>query len=149
MFRRNGESFEKQVRAGEVYVGDLAADGDIRIDGTVRGRIITSSRLVVGPEGRVDGSIRAGEVVVAGEIRGTVEAAIRLHVLEGARLFADTFAGLLLIEEGAECRGSVRLRSLRPDGKVEEVVVTLPPPQGAGVTRQSSERPRPATAQPE
>lgn len=107
-------------------MGDLTARGDIRVDGSVRGSVTSSRRVVIGPGGRVEGAIRARELVVAGEVRGEVNVAHRLHVLKGGRFLAEAAAGLILIEEGAECEGIVRLRSLRPDGTVEEVVCRLP-----------------------
>ena len=132
MFHRRGKGFEKQVIPGETYVGELIAGGDVRIDGTVRGRVATPGKLVIGPGGRVDATVNAGEIVVAGELSGRVEATRRLHVLDGGRLYADAAAGMVVIEEGAECRGSVRLRSRRPDGRTEEVVCILPARRGGG-----------------
>lgn len=123
---RSTKRFEKHIAAGEVFVGDLTADGDIRIDGAVRGRITSPGRIVIGPGGQVEADVRASELVVAGELRGEAEATRRLHVLQGGRLFANAKAALLLVEEGAVCNGCVLLRTRRPDGNVEEVPCRLP-----------------------
>lgn len=139
-FKRSTK-FDKHIPPSEVFVGHLTAEGDIRIDGTVRGQVRTPGKVVVGPDARVEGDVLASEVVVAGELTGRVEAARRLRVLDGARFYADAVPGTILIEEGAEFRGTVRLRSRRPDGRVEEVTCFLP-------AREKSHVPSTTTADP-
>jgi len=145
LFRRPRQ-FSRHIRPGETYVGDLTADDDIRIDGIVRGRITTPRKVVIGPDARAEGALRASEVVVAGELIGTVEASARFHVLEGARVLADATAGTILIEDGADCRGTVRLRSRRPDGRVEEVVCHLPGKRLRADTRLTGAPPKDVSA---
>ena len=144
-FKRSTK-FDKHIPPSEVFVGHLTAEGDIRIDGTVRGQVRTPGKVVVGPDARVEGDVLASEVVVAGELTGRVEAARRLRVLDGARFYADAVPGTILIEEGAEFRGTVRLRSRRPDGRVEEVVCHLPGKRLRADTRLTGAPPKDASA---
>ena len=42
---------------GVVLTGDITSTGDIRIDGTVKGNVSSTSRVLVGAEGIVEGNI--------------------------------------------------------------------------------------------
>ena len=42
---------------GTVIVGDIKTKNDIRIDGIIKGKIITSGRLVVGNTAKIEGNI--------------------------------------------------------------------------------------------
>ena len=42
---------------GTVIEGEVSSNGDIRIDGTVKGSVSTKSKLVIGSSGNVDGDV--------------------------------------------------------------------------------------------
>ena len=54
-------------------VGDLKSDGEIQIDGTVKGDI-KGHMLTVGEQGKVDGSTVAETVRISGTVSGQVRA---------------------------------------------------------------------------
>ncbi len=94
-------------------VGDLKSDGEIQIDGTVKGDI-KGHMLTVGEQGKVDGSTVAETVRIFGTVNGRVQAkTVRLD--KSARVTADISHETLTIEAGAYFEGQVQsLESVDP-----------------------------------
>ena len=59
---------------GTVIVGDIKTKNDIRIDGIIKGKIITSGRLVVGNTAKIEGNIDCCNVDVLGVVLGDIQA---------------------------------------------------------------------------
>lgn len=57
--------------ASLTLVGELWANGDVRIQGRVDG-VVTADRVVLEPEGRIEGSVVAREVHIDGRLIGQV-----------------------------------------------------------------------------
>ncbi len=86
-------------------VGDLKSDGEIQIDGTVKGDI-KGHMLTVGEQGKVNGSTVAETVRIFGTVNGRVQAkTVRLD--KSARVTADITHESLTIEAGAYFEGKV------------------------------------------
>ncbi len=86
-------------------VGNLKSDGEIQIDGTVKGDI-KSHMLTVGEQGKVNGSTVAETVRIFGTVNGRVQAkTVRLD--KSARVTADISHETLTIEAGAYFEGKV------------------------------------------
>jgi cytoskeletal protein CcmA (bactofilin family) len=88
-----------------VLVGDLIAEGTIRIDGRLKGNIKTSGDLFIGEKASVEGNIIANNVFVGGEIRGEAKITGRLELNSTAQLFGSIVVGNLIIENGAIFKG--------------------------------------------
>ncbi len=87
-------------------VGDLMSDGEIQIDGTVKGDI-KAHMLTVGEQGKVDGSTVAETVRIFGTVNGRVQAkTVRLG--KSAKVTADITHKTLTIETGAYFEGKVQ-----------------------------------------
>jgi len=89
-------------------VGDLASDGDVQLDGAVRGDLKVA-HLTVGETGQVEGAITADAVEIRGRVVGTITAkTIRLYAT--ARVDGDLTHAQLAIDAGAQFVGrSVKL----------------------------------------
>ncbi len=86
-------------------VGNLKSDGEIQIDGAVKGDI-KGHMLTVGEQGKIDGSIVADTVRIFGTINGRVQAKT-VRIDKSARVTADITHGSLTIEAGAYFEGKV------------------------------------------
>ncbi len=93
------------------FKGELAGDEDLIIDGEVEGNIeLGSSRLTVGPEGRVQADIRAREIIVQGNVRGKLRATDRLQITRTGNVVGELVAGRIVIEDGAYFKGSIDIQ---------------------------------------
>ena len=102
------------IAKGSVFTGSFSSEGNIRIDGTVRGDIATTDSVEVGKTGLVVGStITAKTAVVHGRVEGQLIAPQHITLGGKATLVGDLKTGSLVIEEGAVFHGA----SSMMDGK--------------------------------
>jgi cytoskeletal protein CcmA (bactofilin family) len=94
-----------RILIGTEIVGDIKTNGDLRIDGFVKGTITTTGKLVVGEKGMVEGEVKCLNSTVSGTIKGTilVDELLMLHAT--AKIKGDVQTGKLSVEPGAEFTG--------------------------------------------
>lgn len=101
-----------RVGAGATFEGTLRFSGRLQIEGTILGAVIASplegSEVVLSAEGRVEGSIRAGTVIISGTVQGPVQSIERLDILAGAKVRGDIDYRDLQIQHGAVVEGSLK-----------------------------------------
>lgn len=93
------------IDQGTEFVGELRFRDTFRVDGIVRGRIVSDHMLVVGEHGLVEAEIDCGVVSIRGRVRGHVHARDRIEILAGARVEATLDSPRLVVEEGASLAG--------------------------------------------
>jgi cytoskeletal protein CcmA (bactofilin family) len=87
------------------FTGDISTKAGVRIDGTVKGNVMASGNVVIGPEGQVEGQINGKDIHIAGSVRGNVNSSATVQLLSGAKLMGDLEASSIAIEEGASFSG--------------------------------------------
>ena len=90
---------------GTEFEGELRFKDTFRIDGSVKGRIVSDNTLIVGESGRVDADIECGVVSIRGTVTGRVHGRERIELLAGSRVQATLVSPKLLIEDGAFFQG--------------------------------------------
>lgn len=91
--------------------GDIDAQTDLHVDGTVTGDL-TCATLVQGEGSVIEGAIVAESARLSGKVKGTIEARA-LVVLKSARIEGDVSYETLTIEQGAVVAGRFQLRDRR------------------------------------
>lgn len=101
---------------GESVIGeDLAIVGEkitvisqsrVKVNGTVQGDV-NGKEVVVGPKGRVIGTVTANHIQVEGQVHGALRGA-SVTLMPSARVDGDIFHQKLAISEGAQFDGRVR-----------------------------------------
>lgn len=88
--------------------GQIFSREDLTIDGEVEGTVeLQENRLTVGPNGRVQATIKAREIVVLGTVHGNVEASDKIDIRKEAKLVGDIRTQRIVIEDGAYFKGSI------------------------------------------
>ena len=90
---------------GTELQGELRFRDTFRIDGRLKGRIVSDNTLIVGESGRVDAEIVCGVVSIRGTVSGSVHGRERIELLAGSRVQATLVSPSLVIEEGAFFQG--------------------------------------------
>ncbi len=93
------------INAGTSIVGDINSEGDLRIDGSVKGSIVVKSKLVIGPSSKIEGNIKAANCDISGLVNGNMEIGELLSVKATAKIVGDITSQKLIIESGAEFNG--------------------------------------------
>jgi cytoskeletal protein CcmA (bactofilin family) len=83
------------------FKGELSFKGSFRIDGSFKGTIVSDSMLVVGEQGKVEADVRAGYVVINGEIKGAIRAEDKVEIHSRGRVVGSITTAKLVVEEGA------------------------------------------------
>jgi len=98
-------------------VGDLAAEEDLRIDGTVTGTIdMPAHALTIGERAHVDARIFARDVTVLGTLVGRITATEIVDVRDGAAITGEVAAPSVQVADGAVVQG--RIETKRVDAAV-------------------------------
>lgn len=93
------------IGQGAIIRGDIICDGDLRIDGTLKGNIKSNARIVIGPAGMVEGDIEGLQADVLGKITGKVVVKDLLNLRGQCVVNGDIFAGKLQVEPTATFNG--------------------------------------------
>ena len=94
------------IDPGLLITGILEGDGELQIDGQVRGDI-RCTHLTVGSAATVAGNITADEVVVRGKVTGII-GGNRVMLMDSAQVESEIFHKRLSVEEGAHFEGEAR-----------------------------------------
>jgi cytoskeletal protein CcmA (bactofilin family) len=116
------------IDPGLIITGTLEGDGELQIDGEVRGNI-RCTHLTVGDAATIEGSIAADEVVVRGTVKGII-GGNRVVLTDGAHVESDIFHKRLAIEEGARFEGAARYNEQpieKARSKTAEMASDAPP----------------------
>lgn len=97
------------IAPGARLVGDLEAEGDVRVAGRLEGTLRSEGQAVVAAAGHVHGDVVATTVVVAGVVEGSVRASRKAHFVKGCRVEAGITGPTVSVEDGAVLSGRVQM----------------------------------------
>jgi cytoskeletal protein CcmA (bactofilin family) len=99
---------ESAVTSGLRIHGEISGTSDLYIDGEAHGKIhLATSRVTIGPKGRVQADIEVREIVVQGSVKGNMKASERIRLGNSSRVRGSLLAPAVAIDEGARLRGKV------------------------------------------
>jgi cytoskeletal protein CcmA (bactofilin family) len=91
--------------------GELTGSEELVVDGEVEGTIdLGESRLTIASQGRVQAEVRAKEIIIEGQLRGSAHASDRLHIAKSGNVSGDLVAARVSIEDGAYFKGSIDIQ---------------------------------------
>jgi cytoskeletal protein CcmA (bactofilin family) len=99
------KEFATILGSDATFKGELAFQGGVRIDGAFEGSITTPGKVFVSREGRVKAEIKAGTLVVEGQVEGNAAVKERVELRATCRYTGDLKAGKLQVLEGASFAG--------------------------------------------
>lgn len=106
---------------GTVVEGTIKTDNSVRVDGTLKGKLICKKTLTVGVNGEIEGEIEAKNAIIGGKINGKIKVTEKLVLESKSTLIGELKAGKLLIDEGAVFEGTSKM------GVKEQVPVGIIP----------------------
>ena len=102
-----GELKESLISADLTIEGKIEGAGHVRIAGSFKGDVNVQGNLTIESGAKITGQVRANTVVVAGELHGNIEAAVRVELLETGMVVGDVKAASLTVAAGSRMRGQV------------------------------------------
>ena len=98
---------ESIIAAGLSIEGKINGNGHVRVAGKFKGDIQVEGNLHVDAGARVEGQVRASEVIISGDLQGNIDGAKRVELQQGGSITGDVKAGSLTVAAGSRMRGAV------------------------------------------
>ena len=105
------------IGVGTIITGDVNSNGDLRIDGTLKGSVSTEGKVVLGKNGVIEGDVVCNNADIAGEIKAKITVSQLLTLKSTAKLKGDIITNKLSIEPGAVFLGSCSMGAVIKDIK--------------------------------
>ena len=85
--------------------GDFVGQGDLVIEGSVKGNVKTNGNLRIGAQAKVTATIEAANAIISGEVHGNITVTGDLELTESAKVTGDVAAQTIAIARGATLNG--------------------------------------------
>ena len=118
MFLKNSKIFSDKsginslsiINQGIDFVGEINTEGDIHIDGNMKGTI-KANEVVIGPNGNFDGEIISDILKVSGLIKGkfTIK---NLFIKKNGLLQGKAKYEIIVVESGGKIQGELGLQKI-------------------------------------
>jgi cytoskeletal protein CcmA (bactofilin family) len=106
--RSSASEMKESLIAANLFIeGKIQGTGDVRIAGQFKGDVDVQGDLTIETGAKLTGSVRAGKVMIAGELDGNVISATRVDLLATGVVDGDIKAGSLTVASGSHMRGQV------------------------------------------
>lgn len=99
------------IAKGVIVEGDFKSDGDVTIEGEVKGTLKINGRLIIGSEALVSGTIEAKDALLAGTIDGPIMVNGDLELQATAKVKGDVKCHILAIQRGAKVEGKIQMQN--------------------------------------
>jgi cytoskeletal protein CcmA (bactofilin family) len=102
------------IAAGTVVQGNVTADGDLQVDGIVKGDVATKTTLVVGGKAVIEGNISSQHADIAGKVTGTVKTSGLVTIRSTSGIVGDVITRDLNVEPGSSFQGRFQVGASTP-----------------------------------
>src|SRR6202022_4683363 len=92
------------------FRGELSAQEDLIVQGSVEGSITHTQNLTIGTDGSMTGNIRARVIVIDGKVDGDLYATESVNIRATAKVKGTVFAPRIAIQDGAFFQGQVEMQ---------------------------------------
>ena len=95
------------IAEGVTIEGKVNSPGSTRIDGTVKGEIVSDKEVTIGKEGRVNANIQTRNAVIAGSFNGEMNATGEVEISSTGKFIGNLIQkeALLTIAKGGLFKG--------------------------------------------
>ena len=87
------------IGRGTEFEGTIRTKETIRVEGFVKGNIISEGTVIIGNGGNVDGKIEATNILVGGEVHGELFASEKIEANSSGRIFGNLHTKGLIVDE--------------------------------------------------
>jgi cytoskeletal protein CcmA (bactofilin family) len=119
---RDSENWTGFIDQGVKVEGRLELAGIFRIDGVVKGTILSERTLILGENSKVEGQIEGNAVSIEGHFEGTIVAKGRVEIHDKAVVTGEIHTPCLVLQPGAVFDGTCHMLSTAAASKT----ITIP-----------------------
>ncbi|MFN4762074.1 polymer-forming cytoskeletal protein [Gillisia sp. Q332] len=111
---------QNRISAGTIITGDIEAKGGFRIEGTLKGTLKTSGKVVISKGGFIQGNLDCQNADFEGKFLGKLIIHETLTLRSSAIIEGEVIAGKLAIEPGAAFNASCEMKGALKNVKKDE-----------------------------
>ncbi len=125
----DSSSTELNFRGGGTKIeGTVRTENSVRIDGSLKGKLICKNTLTVGINGVIEGEVQATNAIIGGKINGKIKVEEKLVLEAKSQLIGELKASKLIIDEGAVFEGISNM-GVQSELKPAEPKLAAPKPE--------------------
>ena len=124
-----------KIDKNTVLKGTINAKTDIRIDGSLEGEVITTGKVIIGKDGKVNGKLLCGNADIEGFFIGELLVSGILNLKKDSNIEGKVNIQKLIVESGATFNatcsmhsaedGVKKLKNINEEGKAQKVANIL------------------------
>lgn len=118
--KRNSSGISTILGPDTSIKGTIDSQESMRIEGNFEGTINSQGEVYVGEGAVVNADVFGKRIIVAGELKGTIEAINGLEITGTGRVYGDITGDRLIVDEGAVYKGNVNMDIITSKKKYEE-----------------------------
>jgi cytoskeletal protein CcmA (bactofilin family) len=104
------ESQENNIIGQSTYIeGSIKSEGNIRVDGRIKGTVNTNATFIIGVTGVVEGQSQAQNITVSGRYDGGITCNEKLILESNSNVTGDLNTRRLVIDDGAIFNGNCKM----------------------------------------
>ncbi len=100
------------IAQGTVITGDIESNGDIRIDGSIKGNIRSKARIIIGANALVEGNVQSKDADIFGHVKGHLNITELLQLKNLAVIDGDINTGKLQMEHTVSFNGQCKMGAI-------------------------------------
>jgi len=112
------------IGTGTSIEGNVTSNGDIRIDGNLKGNLKTKGKVIVGDTGKVNGEVHCKNFEVEGTLEGKIFVTELLSLRAKSKIFGDISTLKLAIEPGAFFTGKCDMSGISQTSHGDKTIET-------------------------
>ena len=97
------------IGKGTEFEGTIRTKETIRVEGFVKGNIISEGTVIIGNGGNVDGKIEAANILIGGEVHGELYASEKIEANSSGKIFGNLHTKGLIVDEKALFQGTCEM----------------------------------------
>lgn len=105
-----GSTMNTIIGKDTTITGTLDVKGALRVDGTVKGKVICNDCITIGATGLIEADLEVNTAVVAGRLVGNILQADKIELQAKCEMEGDIKTKSLVIEQGAVFSGSCNMK---------------------------------------
>ncbi|CAM4083329.1 bactofilin family protein [Gillisia limnaea] len=111
---------QNRISAGTIITGDIEAKGGFRVEGTLKGTLKTSGKVVISKGGFIQGNLDCQNADFEGKFSGKLTVHETLTLRSSAVIEGEVISGKLSIEPGAAFNASCEMKGTLKNIKKDE-----------------------------
>lgn len=116
MFKKKAKSIDPNstdtlLGEGTQFEGNLNSEASIRVEGAIVGDIECKGDVTIGDNGSAQSTITARNVIIAGKVKGNINAAEKLTITSTGQLHGNATSKKLIIDDGGIFMGNSQMLS--------------------------------------